>query len=1206
MTAYGYNAAGLETSVTDPDHNTTTFAYDADRRLTSTTDALHEVTGYAFDANGDPLTTTDALGRVTTTNYDVMGRLTQTTDALGGLSSATYDAAGLALQSTDALGHIASSVYDPYHRGLTTSSLAAVNTPVQAANLSSYDSAGQTTGVRDADGNWDFSSFDSMGRVTQTTDALGATTRSVYDLDGEPIASRDAVGRWTYYGYNVRGWQTTTTDAQGNVTTTAYDAAGDATLVTDPLGHTTATAYDALDRATAVTDALNHTTTTTFDAAGNVATVKDANSSVTSYAYDALNRATMTTVAVGTPAQASSTVAYDAVGNATSSTDALGQVTGYKYDALNRQTATTDALSHTTTTAYDLLGDVTAVTDALNQTTSYLYDQLDQLIQTTDALGLATTSVVDVAGEGRASIDPLGDVTQTLFDGDQRAVGSVDARGAVTRTALNAAGETASVTDAVGNQTRYIYDSLGRETVTIDPLGNRTTTTYDAASRVSTVTDADGREQVFHYDAADRLTAATWLAYGGATVNLLTFTYDNDNNQLTAADYNGTYTNGYDAQDRLTSQTDPLGLTLTYQYDAAGRVTQCADSLGGVLTYVYDTANRLTSEQFGGTGQTPLRVDLGYDNGDRLTSLTRYSDLAGGTVVATTAYGYDAADRLTAITDQNASAATLSYYDYTYDNADRVSTEAWKSTTATGTLSGTNTYSYDATNQLLSDGTKTYSYDATGNRTMSGYQTGTDNRISTDGTWTYTYDNVGDMIEKSKGAGLETWYYTYDTLNRLTSVEQTTNGTTAELTATYSYDVYNHRIEEDDWQTGGTVTVTKTAYDGDNAWVDTNGSGVVQTRYLWGPGVDQLLGRSDAGGDEWLLTDRLGSVRDVVGSAGTLVLDHAEYQAFGGVASDTAAAAAGKYGSEGEREDRTTGLLQSGGVRVDDTQTHQWMQEDPTGFDAGDANLRRVVGNDPLNATDPSGLAPIKFPFPDPPEAQEWRKNHVEELVWPPEKFFAHGWLSAKVTPRESSQAGEWGVDAYITFTPTKGTPCGPIAFIQVVSRKLKGKDMTPAPPDYYKKFLSDAGTRLDHAKGELYPYYDVTREGDQWVPNPTSAGTVTLTAVGNGGTGTAARMDDHPNSPQSRIFRGELVVEYETAAISINTQEVLGVVKWGFTVPDERNDGTDPPIEVDRPTYSATPSDSFKKAVAKWNENMPNKVTKPTGTECGGVSALP
>ena len=459
---------------------------------------------------------------------------------------------------------------------------------------------------------------------------------------------------------------------------------------------------------------------------------------------------------------------------------------------------------------------------------------------------------------------------------------------------------------------------------------------------------------------AGLLTLDVWAPYD------TTFTYDDASDALTTRDGDGNVTtdtydglgdvlteqvqDAYDAQDRLTSQTDPLGLTLTYAYDAASRVTQRVDSLGGVLTYVYDTANRLTSEQFGGAGQTQARVDLGYDNRDELTGLTRYTDVAGSNLVGTTVYAYDASQRLTAITDKTGGAATLSYYDYMLDNAGRVTQESWQSENTTGgTIGGAHTYSYDATSQLTAADGTVYNYDPNGNQTGGSYQTGSANRLTNDGTWTYTYDNVGDLIEKSKGSGLETWYYGYDTLNRLTSVEQTSNGTTAELTATYGYDVYNHRIEEDDWQTGGTVTVTKTAYDGDNAWVDTNGSGAVQTRYLWGPGVDQLLGRSDASGDEWLLTDRLGSVRDVVGSAGTLVLDHAEYQAFGGVASDTAAAAAGKYGSEGEREDRTTGLVQSGGVRVDDTQTHQWMQEDPTGFDTGD-------GNDPTNATDPTGL----------------------------------------------------------------------------------------------------------------------------------------------------------------------------------------------------------------------------------------------------------
>jgi hypothetical protein len=36
-----------------------------------------------------------------------------------------------------------------------------------------------------------------------------------------------------------------------------------------------------------------------------------------------------------------------------------------------------------------------------------------------------------------------------------------------------------------------------------------------------------------------------------------------------------------------------------------------------------------------------------------------------------------------------------------------------------------------------------------------------------------------------------------------------------------------------------------------------------------------------------------------------------------------------------------------------------WESSAPCGFDAGDANLRRFVGNDPTNAVDPSGLLTI-------------------------------------------------------------------------------------------------------------------------------------------------------------------------------------------------------------------------------------------------------
>src|SRR5207302_1852009 len=121
----------------------------------------------------------------------------------------------------------------------------------------------------------------------------------------------------------------------------------------------------------------------------------------------------------------------------------------------------------------------------------------------------------------------------------------------------------------------------------------------------------------------------------------------------------------------------------------------------------------------GPTG-TVMRVDFGYSNRDEQTSKTWFSDLAGTSVVATSAYSYDDAGRLTGIVNKNSTAATLSYYNYTYDNADRVTNHTWWSQIGTVTYSGSNTYTYDATNQLLGDGTTNYSYDSNGNRTMAG------------------------------------------------------------------------------------------------------------------------------------------------------------------------------------------------------------------------------------------------------------------------------------------------------------------------------------------------------------------------------------------------------------------------------------------------------------------------------------------------------
>ncbi len=943
-----YLASGLCQTVTDPRGDRTTYAYDTLRRLTATTDPSGGVTTLTYDANGYQQTSTDPLGRTTTTLHDVMGRVTGTIDPAGDRTTTTYNAARLQLTSTDALGQQTSTVYDSYNRGLVAEAINAVGTAAQADTLTSYDAAGRVSQKRDANGWTTTYGYDRAGQHTQSNDALGGAAPSAYDLAGQPTSSRNALGAQSNSAYNSVGEVTQTTDAAGGVTTSAYDAAGNQTSTTDPLGHTATTVYDTLGRGTTAIDALGNRTTTTYDAAGNVSTVTDALGRVTSYAYDALNRRTMTTEAVGTAVQRTSTVAYNSAGQMTSTTDALGHTVTTLYDTAGRVTTTIDALGNRTTTTYDTAGNVATVKDALGDVTTYAYDAQNRQTAVTDPNGHTTTTLYDAAGRVVEAIDPLGDVAKTVYNALGEVVASIDGLGKVTQYGYDAAGNRVSLTDPDGNTTKWVYDALGRQVNQIDPFSNVTTTAYDANGRQKSVTDQLGRAITYAYDAVNRQTGTTWKAAGGSTTNVQTFSYDAGGNQLAAADYSGTYTNSYDALNRLTAQTDPFGVALTYAYDAADRQTTVQDSLGGTTTSVYDSAGRLMTREFGGPSQTPLRIDPSYDAANRLTGLTRYSNLAGTALVATTSYSYDAASRVTAIVSKDSTPATISYYDYQYDNADRVTVQS--GTGATGT------YTYDADSQVLGDGTTTYSYDASGNRTMSGYQVGTGNQVTTDGTWTYTYDAAGSLTQKSKGANLETWYYAYDDENHLTSVRKTSDGTTNQLLVTYSYDVYGQRIQEVKWQSNpGTTATTEFVWSNGQVEMDLNGSNAVQERYLWGDIVDQLFARIDGNGTaSWYLTDRLGSVRDVLNVSG-VSQDHTDYTAYSVIVSQTGATAQGRYGFTSREYDADTGL-QYNRERYFSPATGTWTTDDPIGFGADDANLHRYIGNSPMDGADPSGL----------------------------------------------------------------------------------------------------------------------------------------------------------------------------------------------------------------------------------------------------------
>lgn len=209
----------------------------------------------------------------------------------------------------------------------------------------------------------------------------------------------------------------------------------------------------------------------------------------------------------------------------------------------------------------------------------------------------------------------------------------------------------------------------------------------------------------------------------------------------------------------------------TFAYDNPGRlVTQIGATDDFLNTYTWDALSRLTrieqEGQVGGNSVSEKRVDLAYNAAGQYTTISRYEDLAATDLVATTTYGYDGMGRLTSL-DHDQDTTSLASYSWTYDDAGRI--------TQFVSPDGTTDYTYDDFGQLTAaDHTyqtdETYTYDATGNRTMTGYSTGGNNRLLSDGTYDYEYDAEGNQTKKTTIATDDYVVYSWDHNNRLTAV----------------------------------------------------------------------------------------------------------------------------------------------------------------------------------------------------------------------------------------------------------------------------------------------------------------------------------------------------------------------------------------------------------------------------------------------------
>ncbi len=378
----------------------------------------------------------------------------------------------------------------------------------------------------------------------------------------------------------------------------------------------------------------------------------------------------------------------------------------------------------------------------------------------------------------------------------------------------------------------------------------------------------------------------------------------------------GSVTETLDTEGRVASVASAGAAPVSYTRDAAGLLTGAGD----VAVTRGPTTGEITSETLG-TAKTTAT----YDADGRIATLTT---TAGGSAVLTLRYAYDPQGRLTSLT-RTAAGGAATVTTYAYDPEARLA-------------------------QVTQDGkiVERDTYDASGNRIAVAGGTGTlaatyddRDRLVSWGGETYEYAATGQLSAVTIAGA--TTRYSYDDLGALRTVAEPGG-----KTITYLVDAAGRRVGK---EVGGQL-VTGYLYQPDGRLAAmTDGSGAVVMSFAYDD-AGHLAEVREGGASLLVVTDRLGSPVALVDGATGKAMETIAYDAWGRVTADTGPSTL-PIGFAGGLRDPDTSLVRFG-ARDYDTTAGRWTGPDPILYAAGDTNLYRYAGGDPVNATDPSGLMP--------------------------------------------------------------------------------------------------------------------------------------------------------------------------------------------------------------------------------------------------------
>ena len=477
--------------------------------------------------------------------------------------------------------------------------------------------------------------------------------------------------------------------------------------------------------------------------------------------------------------------------------DVVYNARGLKVSESAPYTAGSSSTIHNTVyNRYDVLGRAAQkVTPQTNGTltANYTYNGL-------------TTTINTLVSEGHNL-----NMTRT-YNSRQQLVETVDDKGGVTSYAYNGGGSPVVIKDAAGNRIVAKYDALGRKEWVEDPNQGTTHFVYNSFGELEKETDANGKHIRYKMDTLGRVTTRyadgsqanfTWdsekkglLTSHSENGISKTLTYDDSARVLTSTinvdNIPYTTTNQYDDYyGRLKSLEYPNQLTVGLEYNDRGYLTK---EYNAASKYIYrqttaqDIWGNATHSCMAGSSDSSCGTGA---SGFNLTADTAYSEISGQ-MLSTQATGfvnggtgivhhrayeqYDSYGNL--LVQKNKVAGLLATDTFVYDELHRLT-----SSSLTGPVSSTTTYSYDAVGNFLKK--SDYSTDSNG---AYQYKPGT-NQISSvnlkvGGTATFTYDLKGNQTHRN--GTREVWYNSF---NKPTDI----NRLDAELDFTYGADLARYK-----------------------------------------------------------------------------------------------------------------------------------------------------------------------------------------------------------------------------------------------------------------------------------------------------------------------------------------------------------------------------------------------------------------------------